>query len=326
MYSVPNAESGDRRSSPASRHVTPRLSVIIPCYNRKNVIRATLDSVIAQQPADVEVIVVDDGSTDGTIDVLQEYRATICILRQQNGGPGAARNLGARHATGEYLAFLDSDDLWFPWTATTYTAVIDGTERPAFIAGSPHIFVEESSIRAVAATPPSYLKFADYFASGDEWRWFSASSFVVRRDAFLAVGGFNEQRGVTEDMDLTMRLGTAPSFVQITAPATFAYREHQTSLKANLLTYLLSGQRHVIAAETRGAYGGGAARRRERRRIIARHARPVSVRCIRDGYVKEGISLYASLFWWHAALRRWKYLLGFPAYVVASEVRRLIHT
>jgi glycosyltransferase involved in cell wall biosynthesis len=91
-------------------------SVIIPTYNRAALLCTALDSVFAQTFTDYEVIVVDDGSTDGTAAMVASYGGRVRYFQQQNKGPGAARNLGAQHATGEYLAFLDSDDLWFPWT------------------------------------------------------------------------------------------------------------------------------------------------------------------------------------------------------------------
>src|ERR1700742_4118116 len=98
----------------------PLFSVIIPTYNRCAFIGRALDSVLSQEGCDLEVIVVDDGSTDGTPEMLGRYDRQIQILKQSNKGPGAARNRGLQEASGEYVAFLDSDDLWFPWTGETY--------------------------------------------------------------------------------------------------------------------------------------------------------------------------------------------------------------
>src|SRR5262249_5752090 len=86
-------------------------SVIIPTFNRGALLSSTLVSIFAQRLADFEIIVVDDGSTDGTKDYLASLGRKIRFFRQPTQGPGAARNLGARHATGSYLCFLDSDDL-----------------------------------------------------------------------------------------------------------------------------------------------------------------------------------------------------------------------
>jgi glycosyltransferase involved in cell wall biosynthesis len=96
--------------------VAPRVSIIIPTWNRRHHVVEAIDSVLAQTYTDYEIIVVDDGSTDGTSDLLaQRYRGRplTCII-QQNRGSSAARNAGIRAARGELLAFLDSDDLWLP--------------------------------------------------------------------------------------------------------------------------------------------------------------------------------------------------------------------
>lgn len=87
------------------------LSVIIPAYNREWSIRGTIDSVLACG-AEAEIIVVDDGSTDRTVEAAQSYGSRVIVLEQANGGPAAARNTGYRRATGSIIAFLDSDDVW----------------------------------------------------------------------------------------------------------------------------------------------------------------------------------------------------------------------
>src|SRR5262245_47305484 len=90
----------------------PLFSVVIPSFNRVALLATTLKSVFAQRFTDFEIIVVDDGSTDATMDYLESLEHRVKVFGQQNQGPGAARNRGARHSGGAYLAFLDSDDLW----------------------------------------------------------------------------------------------------------------------------------------------------------------------------------------------------------------------
>lgn len=95
--------------------MTPRVSVIVPLYNKAPFVRRALDSIAAQTFADFEAIVVDDGSTDGGARVVAEYGdVRFRLVAQRNAGPGAARNHGAREARGEFLAFLDADDEWLP--------------------------------------------------------------------------------------------------------------------------------------------------------------------------------------------------------------------
>ena len=92
----------------------PKVSVIIPAYNAAPYLAETLASVFAQSYPDYEIIVVDDGSTDDTLAVLEQFADRITLIRKPNGGPASARNAGLRQARGELLAFLDGDDLWLP--------------------------------------------------------------------------------------------------------------------------------------------------------------------------------------------------------------------
>src|SRR5262245_42788481 len=91
-------------------------SVVIPTYNRLEFLISAIESVERQTYKSFEIIVVDDGSTDDTLAHLSALGDRVTLLRQMRKGPGAARNMGARHASGAYVAFLDSDDLWLPWS------------------------------------------------------------------------------------------------------------------------------------------------------------------------------------------------------------------
>lgn len=295
-------------------------SVIIPTYNRAALLQLVLNSIFAQEFNDFEVIVVDDGSTDETWERLLTWGERVRALRHQNAGPGPTRNLGAQKARGEYLAFLDSDDLWFPWSLQVYQQLIEKHRRPAFLAGKPFQFSNSEELLAIAGGEAESLSFPDYYASGDEMRWWSASSFVVRRDAFEAAGKFTSECVNGEDADLALRLGVAHGFVQVTSPATFAYREHGVSAMKNF-SKTLAGTRLALSMERSGRYPGGKLRARERRQILTRHARPVSLECLRCGMREEAWELYHSIFRWHVELGRWKYLAGFPLKAACARLR-----
>ncbi|HEX8029239.1 MAG TPA: glycosyltransferase family A protein [Vicinamibacterales bacterium] len=297
-------------------------SVVIPTYNRSALLAETLESVLAQRFADFEVIVADDGSTDGTAALLRTYGDRIRIVRQANLGPGAARNLAAKAARGRYLAFLDSDDRWFPWTLDVYASVVIGSPQPpVFIAGKPAHFTRPEELRACAEDSIAVGSFADYYASGDEWRWFSASSFVIRADAFRAIEGFAPAWINGEDADLAMRLGTAGPFVQVTAPVTFGYREHPASLVSETRR-TLDGARYALRMEQQHKYPGGSARARERRAILSRQFRPVMLTCINEGQHAEAWKLYLSTLTWHLSLGRIRFLLGFPVQALLAGTKR----
>src|SRR5205807_2685838 len=144
---------------------------------------------------------------------LRTLGAKVAVLRQSNKGPGSARNRGAQIATGEYLGFLDSDDVWFPWTLEVYREAIDRGSRPSFLSGKPHVFSDAAELEHVKSESPKLERFEDYLASGDKWRWWGVSSFVINREMFIRVGGFIEDRVNGEDTDLALRLGVATGFV-----------------------------------------------------------------------------------------------------------------
>ncbi len=297
-------------------------SVVIPTYNRSALLSEALETVFAQRFSDFEVIVADDGSTDGTAEVLQSYGDRVRIVRQANLGPGAARNLAAKVALGRYLAFLDSDDRWFPWTLDVYASVVIGAPQPpVFIAGKPAHFTHPSELNQVVEESVAVGSFADYYASGDEWRWYGASSFVIRTDAFQAIQGFAPTRINGEDADLAMRLGTAGPFAQVTAPATFGYREHAGSLVSETRR-TLDGVRYALRMEQQNKYPGGPQRAQERRTILSRQFRPVMLTCINEGRQADAWKLYLSTLAWHLALGRIKFLVGFPIQALLAGTKR----
>ncbi|HTW93390.1 MAG TPA: glycosyltransferase [Tepidisphaeraceae bacterium] len=297
----------------------PLLSIIIPTFNRRELLRRTLASIPASD--DVGVIVVDDGSTDGTMEMLRSMGGQVMAIQQSQQGPGAARNRGAAAASGEYLAFLDSDDLWFEWTPAAYRKTIERHNRPAFIAGKPKIFNDESELAAEKCGELQTLAFGDYLASGDEWRWWGASSFVIRRDAFNVVDGFCSRSDLNgEDHDLAMKLGTAAGFVQIQAPSTFAYRRHPGSAMRDMpRTY--AGLQLAIDQEAAGRYPGGPGRRGERLQILCRQLRAGSAQLLDAGYKHEAMDIYRRTWKWNAQLGRWKYLLGFGGRLLLGKSR-----
>src|SRR4030065_572228 len=111
----------------------PRVSVVIPCYNNISYLRECLDSVLNQTLTDYEVILIDDGSTDGTSEIIQSYLPRIKYLRQPNQGPAAARNAGIEAASGECIAFPEADDLWYPEKLEVQLKFMEANPRFAWV-------------------------------------------------------------------------------------------------------------------------------------------------------------------------------------------------
>jgi glycosyltransferase involved in cell wall biosynthesis len=181
----------------------PRISVIIPTYNRKAFVLEAVDSVLAQTYGDYELIVVDDGSVDGTAEALRHYGGQLRYFYQANQGVSMARNRGLALANGEFITFLDSDDLWLPEKLQTQVAFMD--EHPeARICYTDEIWIR----RGVRVNPKK--KHAKY--SG--WIYphclplciISPSSALVRRGLFERVGTFDAHLYVCEDYDLWLRV------------------------------------------------------------------------------------------------------------------------
>ncbi len=298
----------------------PLFSVVIATYNRAGLLAETLGSLWQQRFTDFEVIVVDDGSTDDTAGLLRANEPRLTWHRQDRRGAAAARNHAARHARGHYLAFLDSDDLWFPWTLEVYARAIAEASQLSMLIGSAANFTASGELAKVVEQPTRISTFPDYFAADDEWRCWGAGFVVVRRSLFDDAGGFSDRLTIGEDADLVMRLGTAPGFAQVTAPITLGYRIHAESAMANF-DQTVQGAWHLIDTELAGGYPGGEDRAQARRRILSRHLSSVMLAALRNGRQREARRMYAATFRWHVRLRRWRFLVAFPL-MAAGRVSR----
>jgi len=294
-------------------------SVVIPTRDRVEFLSRTLATVFAQRFTDFEAVVVDDGSTDGTGAYLASLGRRVRALRQECAGPGAARNAGVAAARGDYVAFLDSDDIWFPWTLEALAAIVR-EHRPSIVAARVAEFREERELDSIREEAAAGERFADFLAASGRPLAVGAGTATIRRELLAGAGGFTTSPINAEDHDLMLRLGTAPSFVRVERPVLLGWRRHAQGASRDL-GRLAAGCEYLIGQENAGAYPGGAARARERREIVARHARPVSLECLRQGHLAAGWSLYSKTLRWHVGLNRWRYLLGFPARAAGEFAR-----
>jgi glycosyltransferase involved in cell wall biosynthesis len=297
-------------------------SVVIPTYNRANLLARTLESVWRQRFTDYEVIVVDDGSTDGTQAYLQGLGNKVRAIRQANSGPGASRNIGVKEARGDYVALLDSDDLWFPWTLDVFARALQEYRCSHILGGRFVEFTDETELLNVREESYEVSWFADYLASSRHPYFVGSGTCVLRREAF---GGtkFLEDRLNAEDHDLILQMGTLPGFVRVVAPATLAWRRHPGSETGDFASGV-SGTQRLLARERSGAYPGGRGRSRERHRILTRHIRPTALACLRKGELKHGWELYRSTFSWNIELGHWKYVSAFPIFAVLALLSQAI--
>ena len=207
------------------------VSVIIPAYNAEQYIREAIESVLAQTYSPIEVIVVNDGSTDGTADILRQCSDRVTVITQSNGGPSVARNSAIGISRGQWIAFIDADDLWDPTKLEDQFAsarspadviycnsrIIDGFGR----------CMDNSANRK---RPGDELSLADLILCNE----ISILTTVVRRSSLEAVGGFDaSNRNGTEDYQLWLRLAATGHRFSYVDKVLASYRVHGANASSN---------------------------------------------------------------------------------------------
>ncbi|MDD4938655.1 MAG: glycosyltransferase [Candidatus Omnitrophica bacterium] len=187
----------------------PGISVIIPTYNRAQYIREAIDSVLEQSCKDWEIIVVDDGSTDNTRDILKAY-AKVRYIYQKNKGPGAARNLGVRNSRAEHIAFLDSDDLWLPEKLKKQREVLESRPELAFVCSQTCVIDDKGKLLFYWRREKDNK---ECFEGLREENFISTTTVLMRRECFESVGGFDEKLSNAQDYDLWLRLSKRYGFL-----------------------------------------------------------------------------------------------------------------
>lgn len=285
-----------------------RISVVIPCYNSSAYLATAIDSALAQTYADKEVIVVDDGSTDHSADVMAQYGERIQVVRQANSGLSAARNTGIHASTGEWLAFLDADDWWDPTFLEKTAAALNASQAALAYSGWQN----------VGAPPPFHEPFVpeDYeqaqpskivrLTRSTGWPVHAA---LTRRDVLFEAGFFNTTLKSCEDFDLWLRVALTRPIVRVPEVLAF-YRFHPGQMTRNqariALTHYQVQKKFLLAhADVPGLNDprlqreltSGELLKRGYRAYWARNladARPIFRQVMRDGYGK---------------LSDWKYML-----------------
>ena len=230
----------------------PLVSVIIPAFNASAFIGATLDSVLSQTYQDLEVLVVDDGSTDETSHIVEASAAKdsrVVFLRQQNLGVAAARNLAAAHARGEYLAPIDADDVWYP---TKIEKQVNCLEH-----GGPSVGLNYTWWLGIDESGTPRLHSHPWMIEGDVADTHTALNFIgnasiplIRRSAFEQVGGYESNflaQGAQgcEDWDLSLRIAER-SRLSVVPEYLSGYRRIAGSMSGSLGTMVKS---HALMIE-----------------------------------------------------------------------------
>jgi glycosyltransferase involved in cell wall biosynthesis len=233
-----------------------RFSVLLPVYNRENYVRQAVDSVLNQTFDNFELLAIDDGSTDRSAEVLKSYGCKLKLIQQRNQGPEIARNAAAALAQGEYLVYLDSDDLLLPFALETFDEVIRAMDSPPLLLGSILFFREgQPPPQPSPLDTIEIFKFKNYASKTIS---LSSNSTIVRKSVFDAVGGGRRdttpQTFHADDTYIQLKVGGYSPFVVIKQPCTSAYRLHPENTSKNLEA-LANGILRLIRLDNRGEFG-----------------------------------------------------------------------
>lgn len=280
----------------ASTKMKYRFSILVPVYNRPDLVRETIASVFAQTYTNYELIVIDDGSTDNTLEVLRTYGDRIKVLTQKNQGAEAAKHLATTVAQGEYYVVLDSDDLLYPHSLAVYDRVIREYNSPPVIIGALRYYYTGGPIPP--SRPPSEgvvaYKFENFFAR-DIVFGSSCSELVFRRDAVHETVTFPPVATAfpVDTADMMLVLSTHSPWIVVREPATIAYRMHGTNTIGNL-PYMVQGVKRLLQYERDGRYPGGRAYSSARRAYLGGVAWHWFNRSLRAGHVGLALGLLFS--------------------------------
>ena len=235
------------------------VSVVIPAFNMERLIRRAVESVLAQDYPSIELIVVDDGSTDATVSVLNPYRDKLRLISQENRGVCCARNRGVLAATGGLVAFLDADDYWLPGKLSPQVALLDRDPSIGFVSCDA-ILEDEAGDRIgewrFTGTRENLLR--DIFTRHAAVPG-SNSAVVVRKELFSVVGLFDPFLTHVEDIDMWMQLASVTKFDWIPEPRAVVMRRegsvssHYGNMKEHARR-VMQKNRRLLPRQDRGRF------------------------------------------------------------------------
>ena len=237
--------------------MTPRVTAAITTFNLADFLPGALQSVFAQTFDGYEVLVVDDGSTDETPEVLAGYGDRIRVVRQANGGRSAARNTAVREARAPFISFLDSDDRWLPDKLRRQVPVLEANERVGMVHGHVDV-VDGEGHPEPEETERHHSMFSEAHAGGVTYAGYAfdcrcfSSAMTARVEAIEAVGLYDPAL-LLDDYDLYLRLALDWEIVFLEGPAMALYRLHEGQMTTYELTMgqIQTAEKHLDLLERR---------------------------------------------------------------------------
>jgi len=219
-----------------------RFSVIIPLYNKANFVRSTVESVLDQTYRDFEIIVVDDGSTDNSLDIVNKINdLRIRIFSKENGGVSVARNFGIEKAQYEYIVFLDADDHWLPDFLETIKEMIEQYPHAGFFAMS-YTVIDNYGRREMIShyLPKGEILFVNNYCKSlikDEICLPLTGMICIKKNLFDKTGGFREGIKLGEDLDMWLRLSFVSPVIWKNESKTIYNKVSENNATSHYLSY-----------------------------------------------------------------------------------------
>jgi glycosyltransferase involved in cell wall biosynthesis len=206
----------------------PLVSVVMPAYNVAWCVRRAVDSALAQSLREIEVIVINDGSTDDTLQVLASYGDAIKVIDQANGGMSHARNAGIRVARGKYVAFLDADDWWLPEKLARQVELLNNRPELGFCSTAARVENPQGELLNLWHCRHARRDMLETIIAENAAVAGGCSAVMVRRELFEQVGLFDESLRGFEDPDLWMRLAAVCHYACIDEPLAVILRREKS--------------------------------------------------------------------------------------------------
>lgn len=271
----------------------PLISVVIPVYNGEKTIRETIKSILNQTFADFELIIINDGSQDSTLKAISTFQdPRIKVFSFLNAGLAASRNRGISLASGDYISFIDADDLWTPDKLEAQIEALKANPEVA-VAYSWTDYIDESG---------RFFRQGPHFTfSGDVFARLLLSDFVgngsnplIRKEVFTKTGGFDESLNAVEDWDMWLRLAARYEFVAVPYPQ-ILYRQSPSSMSANPQKMEVASLRVIDRALAEAPESLQCLRRI----CIANRYKGLTWKTL-TGFPERGKGLTAARFFWNA--------------------------
>jgi glycosyltransferase involved in cell wall biosynthesis len=237
----------------------PAVSVVIPAWNAAWCVGKAIDSVLAQDFRDFEVIVVDDGSTDDTAVILSTYDDAIRVIHQPNSGLSSARNTGIREARGEFIAFLDADDWWLPGKLGRQIGLMRSRPNLGFSSTAARVEDPQGQLVNVWACAHWQGPFLVHLFGSNADVAGSGSAVTARRELFQQAGCFDESLRSLEDIDMWMRLAAVADYACLEEPLAVILKR-PGSMSRNLgvmreaAIRVMEKNRHLLPVPLQGGY------------------------------------------------------------------------